>query len=325
MSLRILTPVLLLAACDNDVKDPIDTGDTTDPVVTVELAAQYDLSDAEAWPESVAWDPTTRSIYTSNLATGNITATAADGTETVFAAGDGVAGRATVGLEVDAGRRRLWACAILVDGSEAGQLWAFDLDTGDQLATIQLSEAAAGASCTDVTYDATGVAYVTDRENAAIYRVDLDDGAPTVWSDASALAPGLIGSNGIAFTPDGAFLIVSKYLPAQLVAIRVSDPSDAVVVDLDGDAFSSSGALNGADDAVFLDGTLYVTLVDELMTVVPDDDSWSSAQVTSAPLADGGVTGLTVAEGQLYASNGQAVEFTLSQPAAPFWIRRVVP
>jgi hypothetical protein len=35
------------------------------------------------------------------------------------------------------------------------------------------------------------------------------------------------------------------------------------------------------------------------------------------------VTGLVVAEGQLYGSNGQAVEFTLSQGPRPFWIRRL--
>ncbi len=310
----------LLAACSGGEDEPVD--DTDAPVSP--LLDEYPLPD-DAWPESVAWDPATRRFFTSSLARGDVAAIAADGTVSTFAAGDGAEGRATVGVEVDADRRRLWACAILVDGSEPGELWVYDLDTGEQLATIGLGAALEGASCTDVTFDAGGVAYVTDRENAAIYPVDLDEGVPTLWSDAAALAPGVIGSNGVAFTPDGAHLIVTKYLPAALVRISVADPSDAVEIPLTGDPLEGGSGLNGADDAVFLDGTLYVTLVDRLMTVVPDDAAWSGASVSAADLPDGGVTGLVAADARIFAANGQAVEFTFGQDPAPFWIRSVGP
>lgn len=321
---RILASLTLLAACAQDA-DPktvvVDSGQTApaDP-----LADEYALPD-DAWPESVAWDPETRQFFTSSLARGDVTAIASDGTVSTFAPGDGAAGRATVGVEVDADRRRLWACAILADGSAPAELWAYDLDTGEQLAAMALGDALPGASCTDVTFDAGGVAYATDRENAAIYRADLDEGSATLWSEAEALAPGVIGSNGAVFSPDGQWLVVTKYLPASLVRISVADPADAVEIALAGDPFEGGSGLNGADDVVLLDGKLYVTLVDRLMTVTPDDDSWASATVAAAEIEDGGTTGLVVADGRIFAANGQAVEFTFGQEPAPFWIRSVGP
>ena len=309
---------MMLAACAESKVGP-ETG--TVPEV-IPLGDEYDLTSDQAYPESVAWDPDTRTFFTTSLGVGDLTAVAADGTETVFWAGES-GGTATVGLEVDSTRRRLWACQIHIDSSSPGRLLAFDLDTKAQLANFDLGEAAPGASCTDVNFDVDGIAFVTDRENGAIYRVDLDEGTPTVWSDASALDPEIIGSNGITFTADGKYLIVTKYLSAKLIRITVNDPTEAVEIDLGGDLFGSSG-LNGADDAVFLDGKLYVTLVDQLMTVTPDDDTWGSATVSATAIPGGGVSGLAVAEGKIYGANVQAVEFTLGQPASlPFSIRSV--
>ncbi len=75
---------------------------------------------------------------------------------------------------------------------------------------------------------------------------------------------------------------------------------------------------------VLVDGVLWVTLVDRLARVVPDDDTWTAATVTTTPLDEGGVTGLVLADGDVFGVNGQAVEFTLGLPTAPFWLRRLV-
>jgi sugar lactone lactonase YvrE len=312
---RTLLVAFALVGCQGS------TTTTTEEVPVAPLAAEYPLS-GRAFPESAAFDAVTRTFFTSSLGRGDVTAVSADGAATTFVPADGESGRATVGLAVDEARRRLAVCAILVDGSAAGELWVFDVDTGEPQGVFSLDAVSPTASCTDVAFDSGGVAFVTDRENGALYRVDVDAGAVTLWTDHAALAPDLIGSNGIAFTPDGAFLLVSKYLSPELVRIRVADPTDAAVVSLRGDDFASGG-LNGADDLVLVDGTAWVTLVDRVAEVVPDDETWASASVTTTPLDEGGVTGLVVAEGDLYGANGQAVEFTLGLPTAPFWLRRL--
>lgn len=294
------------------------------PRVQVEpLAPEYPLGSGPGYPESAAFDPESRTFFTSSLGRGDVTAVTAEGATSTFAPPTGEPGRATVGLAVDPSRRRLGVCAVLVDGSAAGELWLFDLDDGSDQGVVSLDPISPTASCTDIAFGNDGAGYVTDRENGAMYLVDPEEGGVTLFSDHPALEPDLIGSNGVALTEDGEYLLVSKYLAPELVRVSLADPSDTVTVSLRGDTFASGG-LNGADDVVLVDGVLWVTLVDRLARVVPDDDTWTAATVTTTPLDEGGVTGLVLADGDVFGVNGQAVEFTLGLPTAPFWLRRLV-
>ena len=304
----------LLLACTGAPSDSAGPAPVT-------LLDEYALAD-DSFPESVAWDPVTEAFYTSSLGTGAVSKTLGTGETSTFYAGDAASGWLTIGLEVDVERRRLWVCASVFDGSAAGELWVFDLDSAAQLATLPLSSGRADASCTDVNLDAQGVAYVTDRENPAIYRADLGAGTGELFLEDPLLEPDLIGLNGVAFTPDGAHLLVTKYLAAELLRIPLADPAALTTVSLTGDPFEGDDGFSGADDIVFSGDVLYATLVDRLMVLTSADD-WSSATVTASDLEDGGVTGLTLAEGSIYGANGQAVEFTLGTAPEPFWIRRL--
>ncbi len=146
-----------------------------------------------------------------------------------------------MGLAVDPSRRRLGVCAVLVDGSAAGELWLFDLDDGSDQGVVSLDPISPTASCTDIAFGNDGAGYVTDRENGAMYLVDPEEGGVTLFSDHPALEPDLIGSNGVALTEDGEYLLVSKYLAPELVRVSLADPSDTVTVSLRGDTFASGG------------------------------------------------------------------------------------
>lgn len=311
-----LVMLFLLLACsgspDSDSKTHTDA-----------LAEEYLLEGDDAFPESAAWDPEQRAFFTSSLGRGDISRIQADGSSSVFFAGDQKAGRATVGLEVDLPRRRLWACAILVDGSEAGELWILDLDSGKELGRISLASANPEASCTDMNFDTSGVAYVTDRENPAIYKVDFDANTATLWSSDALLTPELIGLNGVTFIPDQSALLVTKYLSPQILRISANDPSIVEEVTLSGEELGGDASFTGADDLVFRGESLKVTLVDRLFTL-SSSDNWKTARASSVSIAGGGVTGLVLAEDSLYGANGQAIEFSLGQTATlPFWLHRL--
>jgi DNA-binding beta-propeller fold protein YncE len=311
--------LLLLAACDGSAN-----GKDSDSLTKSELRDEYSLPGDDSYPESVAWDTDTRSFYSSSLGRGDVTKIEADGTVSTFYGGDSSHPWVTVGLEVDSTRRRLWVCASVFDGSAAGELRVFDLDSGERTQSLSLGSARADASCTDVYLGPDGIGYVTDRENPDVYKVNAETGSAEILVEDVLLEAALVGLNGVAITPDGKNLLVTKYLDATLIRIPLEDPGSLSAVTLGGDPFEGQTGLSGADDIVFVGNTLYATLVDRLFTITPDDKNWSSASVVGVDLEEGGVTGLTVAEGSLYGANGHAVEYSLGMdPDTDFWIRRM--
>ncbi|HND31178.1 MAG TPA: hypothetical protein PLA94_14340 [Myxococcota bacterium] len=309
--------LLLFAACDGSSTD-------SEPPTKAELLDEYALTGDDSYPESVAWDPESRSFFTSSLGRGDVTRVQADGSSSVFYAGKEDHPWVTIGLEVDSARRRLWVCASVFDGSAPGELWLIDLDSAALLQTLSLGGARADASCTDVFLDPDGIAFVTDRENPDVYRVDAATGTAEVWVEDPLLEAALVGLNGVAITPDRKNLLVTKYLEATLIRIPLDDPSALAAVSLSGDPFEGQSPLSGADDIVFVEDTLYATLVDRLFTLTSGDGSWTDAVVVSEDVEAGGLTGLTAAEGSLYGANGHAVEYSLGMdPDTDFWIRRL--
>src|SRR5690606_33044901 len=76
------------------------------------------------------------------------------------------------GAKVDEANRRLWVCGSEIQNMRGG-VYVFDVDTGAQLASFELTRA---GICNDVALAADGVAYVTDSFQPVIYRVDLQAG-----------------------------------------------------------------------------------------------------------------------------------------------------
>lgn len=312
--------MILLSAC------------TTPPLVRTyapgELRDEYTSARDDLFPEGATFDGTTRSFFVGSLAHGDITRISVDGKESVFHRGPVEPGRATLGMAVDERARRLWVCAIRDKKTQAGAVWAFDIESGRRTHHFTLGTLLEGASCSDVAVDGEGAAYVTDRLNPVIYRLTADDVPPTIWARHPLLAPERKGTSGIAITPDGSTLLVTRYDPAALLRISMADPREISEVTLRGDAFSGGPSVgSGADGLRFSKGVLYVAFDRWVMRVVNDDQSWKSASVKAKPISmKYGVTSLTEVDGALYASNGQTALFWMGlDPALPFRLVRLDP
>lgn len=321
---RALTLALLFVlACGG--REPV----TEHSYAPGERHAEYLFASRDQFPEGATFDAKTRSFFVGSLARGDITCMTLDGKEAIFAPSSAATGESTLGLAVDERNRRLWVCSLRDAESKAGVVTAFDIDAAVPVYTVALSEVREGASCNDIAVDLLGAAFVTDRENAAIYRLVTSGDPPTVWSSHPLLTPGTIGSNGIAITPDGGTMLITQYKPARLLRISMGDPAAVSTVALRGDSFS--GGINiasGADGARLVDGSLYVAFDRWVMRVTPDDPSWARASVVSKrlPAMEYGITALAEAEGDLYVANGQTAMFLLGlRPALPFKLLRVDP
>lgn len=280
----------------------------------------------DQYPEGVAFDEVRGAFFMGSLARGDVSRITAEGDASVFYAGAEATGRSTLGMVVDAAARRLWVCVLADATSKAGSVWVLDIDDGSLLREVDLAKAVEGASCNDIALDAAGVAYVTDRERAAIYRIAMN-GDPVVWSNHALLAPRMVGLNGIAITPDGETMLVTHYKPARLLRIRMGEPGDVAEVELHGDAFAGRGHIvSGADGIRLLGGRLYVAFDRRIMRLTSQDD-WRTATVESARAPqERGVTAIVVARGGLYAANGQTARFLLGlRPTLPFQLVLIDP
>ncbi len=291
------------------------------------LLDDYPLVGDELFPEGVTFDPDTRRFVFGSLTGNQIGYVEADGSQGVLVSAPDPAHQ-TIGLDIDGERRRLWACSRIAESETGDEILVFDLDSGELVERLPLAAAAEGGRCNDVTVDpATGAAYATDSTGARVYAVTsvAPEGLELLSTDP-LLEPETpsLGLNGLAVTPDGERLIVAKYVPARLVSLSLSDPSDIVEVALSGDAFEGEDALSGADGIEFVGERLYVVFNARLFAVEFADASWASATVSEVGAGlPSGLTTATEAEGGLYVITGQVRALLLgTPPTLPFRILR---
>lgn len=196
-----------------------------------------------------AGDFLTGDIYRGDLQSGNVE---------LFI--DAPNGRMAVGLKADA-RRGL----LFVAGGFTGQAYIYDLETGADLAVLQL-----GVLVNDVvvTRDA---AWFTDSGLPHLYRIPTTPGGSAetvVVSGPAANLSGFPNLNGIAATPDGRTLIVSH---SALGAIFTVDPTSGVSRAIAGVALPTvDGILYHADrlyaTQIFLNQIVELSLSRDLTT-----------------------------------------------------------
>jgi Cu-Zn family superoxide dismutase len=170
----------------------------------------YDLPTAGVLLEGIGYDQRAQVIYVSGVNDGGQIYRAEVGDEQleVWQPGN-VDGRTTArGIDVDDLGR------VYVAGGPTGRVWVFDRD-GTPLASLA---APAGTFLNDVWVAADGAAYVTNSNQAEIYRVSEEAGGGWTierWLDASASIPVVIGPGqfnlgGIVGSPDGRYLVVAQ-------------------------------------------------------------------------------------------------------------------
>lgn len=326
-SLRLFSVVGLLAACtaDHGLSDQDGFDDTVDDGKADEAAssapAVHWFRDTQLFPEGGAYDPVDHAFFVGSLRHGNITRVAEDGNETIFFAGTGEAERYTLGMQVDAARRRLWVCTT---HDKLGRVWIFDLASGRRITDLDLTTVNPVAACNDLLLDSDGSAFVSDRENHHIYKIDAD-GRLSIWADDPLLHGSLVSLNSMDFTEDRSALLTATYLPPSLVRVSLANPRDVRAVDLTGDLFMDGfNVLNGPDDLIMHDGQLIVAFGSSLKRVTPSDASWSHATVKSTRTI-GGVTALIEDGAKLYGVNGQSVRYALGVTPRPFEIFAIDP
>lgn len=284
---------------------------------------RYDLPGSALHPEGGAFDPVDEVFYVGSLTDGRVLAVDAKTAGVTELSGPEPAGWASLGMAVDAERRRLWVCALHDVDPLSGEVWQFDLDTGDRL-RHDLRDAADGGSCNDVAVAPDGIAYATDREQGNIYRVVADAERTELLVAHELLDPPSIGlgQNGIVVLPDGKGLITTSYLPPRLQHVTLTDSPEVHRIDISGDFHDFSHPGSGADGMVMHDGALLVIFNSELVRLTSDDD-WRSAKARSSGTPRGGMTSLMFAGPDLYLLNGQAVQFVAGlDPNLPFSLLR---
>ena len=299
---------LFLLACTDSASDT-DTGPAP-------LAEVYELADDEQFPEGIAFHAGERAFFLSSLTSGGVTRLDADGTESTIHTP--ASGWMSLGMKIDEASDQLVVCAVSAYGTDDtdSAIWAFDPATGEQTASVMLGTAWAGANCNDVAFH-DGAVYVTDRENLNLYRVDLAAGTAELWFADEALAPSVIGMNGIVVTDD-AQLLVGKYSPAELYRVPLDDPGSFEQVSLSGDGIGTLP--DGFDGIVRIDDRLAIAGHDSSV-VLRSDDGWLSATATpiDSPV---GLAAMTVAEGRLYGLKGEVVPWVLGTDVdLPFEVR----
>ena len=225
-----------------------------------------------------------------------------------------------VGLRVDPARNLLWACASDSAQQVYPSIDAFDLDSGEHLASHGFDSP---GLCNDLVLDDDGNVYATDSFGHRIFRVAaedaLDDGVAETWlaDPTFVVPPEQFGLNGIVW--DAGSLWVGVYADGRVFEIEVADDGSPGTVTLAGEP----GTLAGPDGMLAHDGAVLV--VEGLAARLSRLDL---GDLSVTPLAEGfdfpttvAVVGDTawVAQGQFDHLYG----IDPNPPSLPFLVRRV--
>lgn len=234
----------------------------------------YELPGDNVYPEGIAYDPDTDAFFVGSAGEGTIfRGDVETGEITTFVQGGEGEPFTTLGLKVD-NRNQLW-----VAGGSSGQVFVYDLETAEQIRTVNTPEAES-TFLNDLVVAPSGDIYVTDSNRPILFKVSGDAETAEPWLDFSGTAfeyqeegP---NANGIDVTPDGKYLLVIQMNTGRLYRIDVAS-KEVSEVDLGGETLA-----NG--DGLVLDGqTLYVILQqpDNAVAVVELAADLASGTVTS--------------------------------------------
>ncbi len=214
--------------------------------------------------------------------------------------------RIAVGLAYDQRNHRLF-----VAGQSSGEAYVYDAETGDEVATFELTAGGDQTFINDVVVTRTG-AYFTNSFQPEIYRLPLtprgDVGdAETLPLTGDYESVDGFNANGIEATPNGEHLIIVNSTTGTLYRVD-PETGEASEIDLGGDSVT-------AGDGILLDGrTLYVVRnqFNEIAVVELSPD-FAAGEITGTITSDDFDVPTTVAEhgNDLYAVNAR---FGISDP-----------
>ncbi|MFI1280213.1 SMP-30/gluconolactonase/LRE family protein [Streptomyces sp. NPDC020858] len=225
------------------------------PAADARISTAFAIPGAKVYPEGIATDPRTRTVYVGSYADGTVYRARPGRPEAEVFLPSGTDGRRTAnGLRVDA-LGRLW-----VTDSTTG-VAVYDTSTGARLAHFEVADGAPAHFVNDLTLTPDGAAYLTDSIRGVIYRVGPEQLAAGsgVLTEAYDLTPALRPRPAGAFNLNG---IVSDRAGRYLLTVDMT-AGDLYRVDLRTGAVRrvalTGGDLKAADGLdLSPDGTLRV-------------------------------------------------------------------
>jgi sugar lactone lactonase YvrE len=223
------------------------------PAQTAGLA-RIELPAALSFPEGIAYDAASGSLYTGSASDGTIVrVNASSGASNVVKAAGGLVPASTtpvfptvVGMKID-DRQQLW-----IAGGRTGKAWI--INVADGRVVTEATVPTAGTSLINDVALVGGAGYFTDTSVPTLWKLTAG-GAFEPWLDltGSAIPYGQQGAklNGITATPDGRRLIVVHMGLGRLFTIDLASKAIAPI--------DTAGAdLTGADGLVLNGNLLYV-------------------------------------------------------------------
>ena len=263
------------------------------------LPDRYILPGSAVFPEGIAYDQRTGTVYVSSTTDGTIfSGHVRDETLGVFLAGNTDGRTTAAGLAVDDEGR------LYVSGGGTGKLFVYDA-SGALLASF-----ATGSSPTfinDVAVAKDGSAYFTDSQSPYLYRVyqnEAGEWAYERWIDFTGTTLEYVAGfnvNGIEVTPNGNYLILVQTNTGKLFRVDIAT-KDVVPIDL-------GGATVPAGDGILLQGSRLwvlqnnVALLTEIRLNIEAATGEVIARTTDPSFAF--PTTLTDARGRLLVVNSQ--------------------
>jgi sugar lactone lactonase YvrE len=177
----------------------------------VESTVKFRIPEHDLYPESIAYDSVSGDFFVSSMGRRRILRVHPDGSYEEFLTDEVPELASSIGMKVDAKRRRLWVCTgrftLLADYEAAPPrtgVLLFDLDSGKLVRSWMLDQEQEGPYhiFNDVALQSSGEAFVTTTLLGRIYKITPESATMTL---VDQLDPGS-NNNGIALGPDERYL-----------------------------------------------------------------------------------------------------------------------
>jgi hypothetical protein len=206
----------------------------------------FTIQEIDLFPEGIAYDPMTKQLFLSSIRKDKILAIDQSGNQTNFISPKQDGMLHSLGLKVDAVRRRLWAVSNSDWGPQViSAVHIYDIDSKTLIKSF-FTEKKSVPVFNDLVLTENGGAFISDVEGNSIYQVPSDLSKVELFVKSNAL---LVGANGLAISPDNSFLYAAS-LTKGIIRVDLNDTTIHQVTN------NSSIQANGIDGLMLYKNSL---------------------------------------------------------------------